>query len=181
MSPGNHNDGNAAILIAYGSNLPSAAAFPKRQSASQAFAQLVKTLRERGLLVNRISSLWRSLAWPDTSDPPYVNAVLQIETQLSPVALLHLLHDIEHRAGRVREKRNAPRVLDLDLIAYGRAIIDDGSIILPHPRAHERAFVMGPLAEILPDWYHPIYQETALTLWKSAKIGKDAYPVAGEV
>jgi 2-amino-4-hydroxy-6-hydroxymethyldihydropteridine diphosphokinase len=180
MSPGNHNDGNKAILIAYGSNLPTAAAFPEPQSASQAFAQLVKTLREGGLIVNRISSLWRSLAWPDTSDPPYVNAVIQVETGLSPAELLHLLHDIEYRAGRIREKRNAPRVLDLDLIAYGRTIVDDGSIILPHPRAHERAFVMGPVAEILPEWRHPVYHETAVTLWKSAKIGRDAYPLAGE-
>lgn len=171
------DDDNAAILIAYGSNLPSAAAFPERQSASQAFAQVVKTLQERGLIVNRISSLWRSLAWPDTSDPPYVNAVIQVHTELSPAELLERLHEIEYSAGRVRGKRNAPRVLDLDLIAYGRTILNNGSIILPHPRAHERAFVMGPVAEILPDWSHPILKETSASLWKKANIGADAYPL----
>jgi 2-amino-4-hydroxy-6-hydroxymethyldihydropteridine diphosphokinase len=178
ISPRPRDDDNAAILIAYGSNLPSAAAFPARQSASQAFTHVVKTLQERGLIVNRISSLWRSLAWPDTSDPPYVNAVIQVETELSPAALLSLLHEVEYSAGRVREKRNAPRVLDLDLIAYGRTITNDGSIMLPHPRAHERAFVMGPVAEILPEWVHPVVERTASSLWKDAKIGADAYPLS---
>lgn len=56
--------------------------------------------------------------------------------------------------------------------------MNEGGIILPHPRAHERAFVMGPLAEILPGWYHPVLGETAATLWKAAKIGADAYPLA---
>ncbi|MBP2158418.1 MULTISPECIES: 2-amino-4-hydroxy-6-hydroxymethyldihydropteridine diphosphokinase [Asticcacaulis] len=180
ISPRPCDDDNAAILIAYGSNLPSATAFPERQSASRAFAHVVKTLQERGLLVNRISSLWRSLAWPDTSDPPYVNAVIQVKTELSPAALLSLLHGIEYTAGRVREKRNAPRVLDLDLIAYGRTIMDEDSIMLPHPRAHERAFVMGPVAEILPGWLHPVVKETALDLWKKAEIGMDAHPMAEE-
>jgi 2-amino-4-hydroxy-6-hydroxymethyldihydropteridine diphosphokinase len=177
MSPKVCNDGNSAILIAYGSNLPSTVAFPTRQSASQAFAQLVKTLQERGLIVNRISSLWRSLAWPDTSDPPYLNAVIQVETELTPAELLGLLHEVEYKAGRVREKRNAPRVLDLDLIAYNHIVMTEGSIILPHPRAHERAFVMGPLAEILPNWHHPVLEVTALELWKSAQIGRDAHPL----
>ncbi len=107
-----------------------------------------------------------------------MNAVIQVETELSPAALLSLLHEVEYSAGRVREKRNAPRVLDLDLIAYGLTIMNEGGIILPHPRAHERAFVMGPLAEILPGWYHPVLGETAATLWKAAKIGADAYPLA---
>lgn len=177
MPPRPSNDDNAAILIAYGSNLPSATAFPERQSASQAFTQVVKTLQDGGLIVNRISSLWRSLAWPDTSDPPYVNAVIQVDTELSPAALLERLHEIEYSAGRVRGKRNAPRVLDLDLIAFGRETVDDGSIILPHPRAHERAFVMGPVAEILPEWVHPVLNKTAANLWKEAAIGTDAYPL----
>ncbi|HVZ29121.1 MAG TPA: 2-amino-4-hydroxy-6-hydroxymethyldihydropteridine diphosphokinase, partial [Asticcacaulis sp.] len=76
---------------------------------------------------------------------------------------------------------NTPRVLDLDLIAYGRVILNGGSgLILPHPRAQDRAFVMGPISEILPDWVHPVLQKTAAELYKKAEIGKDAYPLEAE-
>ena len=86
-----------------------------------------------------------------------VNAVLKGHTELTPAAVLKLLHDIEAAAGRTRDTAapTAPRTLDLDLIAYGDEIIDEGGLIVPHPRAHDRAFVMGPLAEIGPDWVHP--------------------------
>lgn len=180
MSLKSSNDSNSAILIAYGSNLPSVTMIAESWSASQAFAQVVKTLQERGLIVNKISRLWRSMAWPDASQPPYVNAVMSVDTRLEPQALLHLLHDVEVTAGRVRNVRNAPRILDLDIIAYGRIVLHDGGVILPHPRAHERAFVMGPIVDIFPDWLHPVLGETASTIWKSAEIGKDAYPLSEE-
>lgn len=93
-----------------------------------------------------------------------------------------LLHDIEAEAGRVRTgARNTPRVLDLDLIAYGRIVLtEQNGLIVPHPRAQDRAFVMGPIAEILPDWLHPVSQRTATDLYKHAEIGKDAYPLLEE-
>lgn len=167
-----------AILIAYGSNLP--ASFPSEQlSASQAFATVVKTLQGKGLHLTKISRLWRSQAWPDASDPPYVNAVVAIETDLQPIELMKSLHDVEREAGRMRDGTpNRPRVLDLDLIAYGRDVLDgaDG-LVLPHPRAAERAFVMGPLSDILPDWRHPVLKVTAGNLYKRATVGTDAYPL----
>lgn len=76
---------------------------------------------------------------------------------------------------------NAPRVLDLDLISYGRTIREDGiGLTLPHPRAADRAFVMGPLAEILPGWVHPVLQRTATDLLGCATVGRDAYPLADD-
>jgi 2-amino-4-hydroxy-6-hydroxymethyldihydropteridine diphosphokinase len=170
-------ENNETVLIAYGSNMSSG-----RKTASQAFGHVVKTLRKHGVEVTKISRLWRSLAWPDPNDPPYVNAVFQVRTSLQPIDLMALLHDIEAGAGRVRTAaRNAPRVLDLDLIAYGQVILSgENGLILPHPRAADRAFVMGPVAEILPDWVHPVSQETAIALYKKAKIGKDAYPLEDE-
>ena len=176
------SDDNAAIVIAYGSNMPSATALPVRQSASQAFGEVVKTLRNRGLIVNKISRLWRSLAWPDPTDPAYVNAVLQVQTSLQPFELMELLHGIEREHGRVRpDAANAPRTVDLDLICYGRTVLEPGiGLTLPHPRAADRAFVMGPLAEILPDWVHPVLQRTAADLFKAATIGRDAYPLADD-
>jgi len=95
-----------------------------------------------------------------------------------------LLHRLEAEAGRVRDGpanaprtalKNAPRTLDLDLIAYGERIIDEGGLVVPHPRAHERAFVMGPLAEIAPEWVHPVLKRTAAALYRSATVGTDAY------
>jgi len=170
-----------AILIAYGSNLP--ASFPSEQlSASQAFATVVKALQGKGLKVTKISRLWRSQAWPDANDPPYVNAIIAVDTELQPAELMKSLHDVEREMGRVRDGRqNAPRVLDLDLIAYGREIRDgsDGPA-LPHPRAADRAFVMGPVSDILPQWRHPVLLETAESLYRTATVGVDAYPLDSE-
>lgn len=166
---------NMSVFIAYGSNLLSGPV-----TASQAFSELVKNLHKRGLFVNKISRLWSSKAWPDPDDPPYVNAVLQVDTDLKAFELMSLLHDIEREAGRVRDGHiNAPRVLDLDLIAFGDVVMSgEKGLILPHPRAAERAFVMGPLAEIAPDWVHPVLQQTASELFKFATVGVDAYPLS---
>ena len=83
---------------------------------------------------------------------------------------------IEDAFGRRRSVRNAPRTLDLDLIAYGRLSGDLEGLILPHPRAAERRFVMAPLAEIMPDWVHPTNGRTAFDLAASASVGADARP-----
>ena len=171
------SDDSEAVLIAYGSNLSSGTG-----TASQSLRRLVKTLQDRGLIVNKISRLWASQAWPNPSDPPYVNAVFAVETTMNPVELMRFLHEIEADFGRLRDgKKNAPRTLDLDLIAYGRTVLrGEGGVILPHPRAADRAFVMGPLAEILPGWVHPVAQRTAADLWQAAVVGRDAYPVDDE-
>ncbi len=167
------NGGLETVLIAYGSNLSPGAA-----PASQAFARVVKSLSDRGLIITKISRLWRSEAWPDPSDPPYVNAVMAVQSSHSPHEILKLLHDVEREAGRVRDgRRNAPRVLDLDLVAYGNRVIEREGLVLPHPRAAERGFVMGPLAEILPDWVHPVLQKTGRELLENITVGLDAHPM----
>ena len=85
---------------------------------------------------------------PDS--PDYFNAVAQLHTQLSAPDLLTALQELEHQAGRQRPYRNAPRTLDLDLLLYGEAHIDSAQLTVPHPRMHQRAFVLQPLAEIAP-------------------------------
>jgi len=96
------------------------------------------------------------------SDQPwYINGVISVETDLSPRALLELLLEVENFFGRVRSEANAPRVLDLDLIAYNDQIVkDEGKIedkpfCIPHPRMHERAFVLLPIFDMMPNWIHP--------------------------
>jgi 2-amino-4-hydroxy-6-hydroxymethyldihydropteridine diphosphokinase len=87
----------------------------------------------------------------DSSGPDYVNAVAELSTTLSAPALLQALQQIELDAGRERPYRNAPRTLDLDVLRYGSATIHSHTLTVPHPRMHVRAFVLLPLAELLPD------------------------------
>lgn len=122
------------------------------------------------------SSWWRSQAWPDPTDPPFLNGVVIVRTEHDPHALMAALGRIEEVFSRARTKRNAPRTLDLDLIAYGRLSADLDGLILPHPRAHERKFVMGPLAEIAPEWQHPVRHATAEALTAACRVGQDAKP-----
>jgi 2-amino-4-hydroxy-6-hydroxymethyldihydropteridine diphosphokinase len=87
----------------------------------------------------------------DSSGPDYINAVARVRTTLSAQELLALLQAIEHSHGRLRPYRNAPRTLDLDLLLYGNETVNDTNLIVPHPRMHERAFVLRPLADLAPD------------------------------
>jgi 2-amino-4-hydroxy-6-hydroxymethyldihydropteridine diphosphokinase len=98
-----------------------------------------------------VSSLYRSAAVGYLDQPDFVNAVAGIETALAPRALLDVLLEIERRYGRVREFPNAPRTLDLDIVLYGEAQVNERGLSIPHPRLHERAFVLVPLAEIAPE------------------------------
>ena len=161
------------VFIAYGTNVQMDVT-PERQS----LPYIIEQLKAHKVIVDDFSRLWLSKSWPDPTNPPYLNAVIRGRADLPAVNILHLLHELEADAGRRRDGRvNAPRTLDLDLIAYGDAIIDDSGLVVPHPRAHERAFVMGPLSEIEPDWVHPGLKQTAAALYRTATIGRDAHPL----
>ena len=161
-----------AIILAVGGNL--AGDYPSLEALLEA---ALSAFLGADLRVVRRSGWWRSAAWPDPGAPAYLNGVAIVETQLSPRALMAAILDLEAEFGRTRTHPNAPRTLDLDLIAYGRQVIDEPGLIVPHPRAHQRRFVMGPLAEIAPEWAHPALGETAASLAGKASIGRDAHPV----
>jgi len=95
------------------------------------------------------------------SIPDFINAVAEVRTTLSPIALLNAMLDVENKAGRERPYRNAPRVLDCDLLLYGNEVIETESLILPHPRMHERGFVLLPLFEIAPQLILPKHGKIA--------------------
>lgn len=122
----------------------------------ETLAAAVAALRDQGLTVTMESSVWLTAPVPVSDQPWYHNQVVAVETDLSPYGLLELLQSIENEFGRVRTVRNAPRVLDLDLVAYDDQILDKPELIVPHPRMQERAFVLLPLREIAPDWVHPV-------------------------
>lgn len=138
--------------IALGANLSN----PK-----ETFRAALSELEKSGLRVMAISSLWHSPAWPPgLGYPDYVNAVAKIQTVLNPQSLIELLHKTEESFGRFRTVLNAPRPLDLDIIDCEGEVLE-GKLVLPHPRALVRPFVLLPLTEIAPEWSHPISQETA--------------------
>jgi 2-amino-4-hydroxy-6-hydroxymethyldihydropteridine diphosphokinase len=132
---------------------------------------------QAGLPVLARSGWWRSAAWPDPGGPEYRNGVALVEADGDATALLTKLLEVEAEFGRHRGARNAPRTLDLDLIAFGRRVVEAPGLTLPHPRAHERRFVMGPLAEIAPAWRHPVTGRTAADLAAAATVGRDAAPI----
>jgi 2-amino-4-hydroxy-6-hydroxymethyldihydropteridine diphosphokinase len=128
--------------IALGSNLQQ----PQLQ-VLQAFTELARLPKTR--VINR-SSLYRSTPVGYDDQPDFINAVAEIDTDLTPRELLHALQALEHKHGRVRSFPNAPRVLDLDLLLYNNMTMHTDELTLPHPRMHERGFVLLPLAEIAP-------------------------------
>ena len=162
-----------AVLIALGSNL--SGGFDSSKALLEA---AVARLSAAGLRVVKRSAWWRSAAWPDPTAPDYLNGLAIVETGLGPAEVMAALARIEREFGRERGERNAARTLDLDLIAHGRTVLDSPDLILPHPRAAERLFVMGPLAQIAPDWRHPVLGETAAGLAATARVGRDAAPVS---
>lgn len=110
----------------------------------------ILALSERpGMKLLGQSAFYRSTP-VDAGGDDYINAVVQVETVLSPLSLLHTLMDVERAAGRERPYRNAPRTLDLDLLLFGNETVDLPDLQVPHPRMWERAFVLQPLAEIAP-------------------------------
>lgn len=138
------------IYLGLGANMPSPAGPP----VVTLWAALGAMARH-GIEVVAVSPFYRSPAWPDPADPPYVNAVAAIRTRLLPGELLKALFAIEKSFGRVRKTKNEPRTLDVDLIDYAGLVTDTDLLMLPHPRMHERAFVLKPLSDIAPAWRHP--------------------------
>lgn len=114
-----------------------------------------------GLSVVRVSSFYESEPWGVTEQPRFVNAVFEARTSLSARGLLRYLKEIEKKMGRAPAEKWGPRLIDMDIIFYGNMVIKEDDFEVPHPRAHERSFVMIPLVEIAPDVAHPVLRRTA--------------------
>jgi 2-amino-4-hydroxy-6-hydroxymethyldihydropteridine diphosphokinase len=172
MSATSPLDLDSAVVIALGGNLPGRAA-----TVQAGLEKALEALAQEGITILARSGWWRSKAWPDPDDPEFLNGVALAQTDLSPVETIAALHVVEEAFGRQRTAPNAPRPLDLDLIAYGRQVIPGPGLVVPHPRAHERLFVMGPLAQIAPAWRHPTLGRTAAEWAGEATVGADAFPL----
>ena len=161
------------VLIAFGANLPFEGSPP-----AETLRLAVKALSKEGVSVRAVSRFFATPCFPAGAGPDYVNAaaVLDCEKTIDPASLLARLHAIEARYGRERLQRWGMRTLDIDLLAFGDSVLPNrethhhwqnlppeaqagqapDQLILPHPRLQDRAFVLVPLADVAPDWAHPV-------------------------
>lgn len=159
------------ILIALGANLPTAKGSPPQETCEWALDRL----KQSGVRILAVSRWFRTPPDPPSDQPDYVNGVARLESGLNPRALLTLLHEVERAAGRIRAERNEARPLDLDLIDHCGAVEGGGNgLVLPHPRAHRRLFVLRPLADVAPHWRHPVSRRSVAELIE--RLG-DEFPV----
>ena len=140
------------IILGIGGNLVPSGYKTLQQGCDAAIGQLAR----HDIQVLDQSRWYETAPVPISDQPWYINAVIVAETSLTAAATLLVLHQIETRFGRTRNLRNEARVLDIDLVDFGGMVTDGESLTLPHPRMHERAFVLLPLRDVVPDWHHPI-------------------------
>lgn len=171
-------------LIALGGNFPNGTLTPQQTQVAA-----IKDIHALGLRVIKASRFFQSAAFPAGSGPDYINSALMIAPILGMGAVATLAHlaQIESNHGRKRAQRWGGRTLDLDLLAFGDQILPDvegfrawadldislaaktapDHLILPHPRLHERAFVLAPLMDIAPDWHHPVLGKTVQQMYQA--------------
>ena len=144
------------IFVAIGANLVPEGYGSLHEALEDAVAHLSATYLH---LIGR-SDWFVTTAVPASDQPDFLNAVLAMESPVSALETLRILHEREASFGRTRTKINEARVLDLDLLSYGQSVIDNETITVPHPRLSVRSFVLIPWAQIAPDWRHPVSQVT---------------------
>jgi 2-amino-4-hydroxy-6-hydroxymethyldihydropteridine diphosphokinase len=159
------------VLIGLGGNLPSPDYGPPCRTLSAALAALAG----EGIAVAARSAWYKSAPLPPSDQPWYVNAVAALATEIDPFALLAVLQRVERRFGRVRGARNAARTVDLDLLDYEGREVETAVLVLPHPRLHQRRFVLVPLHELAPGWRHPRFGLTAAQLLASLTTRQRLY------
>jgi 2-amino-4-hydroxy-6-hydroxymethyldihydropteridine diphosphokinase len=163
------------IFIGVGANLASPQYGPPRATCGAALVALA----EAGITIAQRSRWYRTAPVPLSAQPWFVNGVAQIKTDVSPLELLNILLETEARFGRRRGAENAPRVLDLDLLAFDDATIRSGvTMSVPHPRLHQRAFVLLPLRDLSPEWRHPVSGRAIADLIAALPAEQIAEPMA---
>ena len=135
-----------SIYLGIGSNLGN-----KKDNIEKAKFELT----QNNIIIKQSSSIYESLSWPNPLNPKFLNIVLKVSTHLTPFELLTKCKEIEVNLGRKKSAKNSPRICDIDILDYEKKS-SNNSLILPHPRLHNRNFVLLPLFEINKNWIHPI-------------------------
>lgn len=144
----------ATVYLSLGSNLGNSADYLKR-----AQAELV-----RYGIINAESSLYTTEPVDYLDQPWFLNQIIKFTTQLDPETLLVIVQKIEKKLGRERAIRFGPRTIDIDILFYDAIMLETPKLVIPHPRLHERRFVLAPLAQIAPEFRHPALQKTIVEL-----------------
>jgi 2-amino-4-hydroxy-6-hydroxymethyldihydropteridine diphosphokinase len=143
-------------FIALGSNLGD-----KRKNIEIA----IEKIKEKGINILKVSSIIETEPYGYKDQDSFLNAVCLVETSLDPFSLLRVLLNIEEEMGRKRTFKWGPRNIDLDIIFYDDLVIESEELIIPHPDAHNRTFVMGPISEIEPDFVHPVLKRKVIDIY----------------
>lgn len=143
------------IYILLGSNLEN----PKKQlSAARSFIK-----KDIGKII-RTSSLYQTAAWGNTEQPDFLNQVIIVESKFNSAETIDKILEIEIKMGRIRTTKNAPRLIDIDILFFNKEIIDKSKLTVPHPQIQNRRFVLIPLNELSPNYTHPVLQKNIHTL-----------------
>jgi 2-amino-4-hydroxy-6-hydroxymethyldihydropteridine diphosphokinase len=167
------------ILIGLGANLDTKKFGPPRAALGAALQEIEKS----GMRIKQRSSWYQTAPVPASKQPWYVNSVAELETYLSPKAIICALLKLEKCFGRVRTVPNAPRILDLDLLAYNDLIIKGSTpkdLTVPHPRVNGRSFVIIPLLEIAPNWRDPVSGKTIANIAYQLPKGQQTHKMKDE-
>lgn len=140
----------ATVYLGIGSNVGE-----RERNCERALA----LLRKKGLAITRTSSMIETEPWGVEDQPRFINMAAEARTELGPQALLSLLKEVEAEMGRVPSGRWGPRVMDLDILFYDDLVLEEPGLVIPHPRLHERDFVLRPLREIAPGLIHPVLKK----------------------
>ena len=136
-----------ATCLSLGSNLGDSAAYIRRA---------LELLRDGGAMPEALSRLYLTEPQGVVGQPDFLNLAVTVDTALEPERLLRLCLDTEQSLGRVRTERWGPRTIDIDVLLIGARVVDTPQLVVPHPRMHERRFVLEPLCELVPDQIHPV-------------------------
>lgn len=134
-----------------GSNLGNSKA-----SLAKAMVQIEKQIGR----VTRQSGLYSTAAWGNTKQPDFLNQVIIVETELSALQTMQTILNVENKMGRIRTIKNAPRVIDIDILFFNKEIIDQAELVVPHPQIQNRRFVLVPLNQLSPNLKHPLLSKT---------------------
>lgn len=135
-------------------------------NSTQQLLHAIKNITRQIGAVTRRSSLYTTAAWGNTNQPDFLNQVIVVETNLSATATINALLVIEKNMGRVRTTKNAPRIIDIDILFFNKEIIAEKKLTVPHPQIENRRFVLIPLNELSPGFKHPVSYKTMHQLLK---------------
>lgn len=129
----------------------------------------IKLINKKIGKVTRHSNLYVTAAWGNTNQPDFLNQVIVVESKLAAVQTMQTILGIEEEMGRVRTVKNAPRIIDIDILFYNKEVIEEKILSVPHPQIPNRRFVLIPLNELSPNFKHPVFQQSIHHLLKICK------------